>query len=51
MLFVRRNPVGRNLMLGGRQINFAGADFGVQLVFQLVFDVSVPRLGPIRLRP
>lgn len=51
IFLVGGDPVSRDLMLGSRQLHFAAAHFVVHFVFQLVFDVGIPGLGQIRLRP
>ena len=44
ILFVRGNPVGGNVPLGRLEGELPGTHQSVQCVFELVFDVCIPRL-------
>lgn len=51
VFLVRRNPISRDLVLSRREVDLIVPYHRVQLVFEPVLHMCVPRLRQIRLRP
>ena len=51
IFLIGSDPIGRDLPLGRCQVEMPLAHFGMQTIFQRIFDVGVPGLREIGLRP
>src|SRR5579875_2807378 len=50
-LLIGSDPVGSDVVLRGGQIHLATTHLPMQLVFELIFNMGVPGVRDVRLRP